>query len=207
MSAAFLFTFVIQIFKSINKMLNPKTTVLVLILAALLAGMKVTSQPIPDSVSVVPVDPTTGLITYQEVVNEEGTKNDFFNRSVAWVNETYKNPTSVTTVRDPQTGKIEGNYRFKIYQTTEEQVSMEWATILYSFRLEFKDGRYRYTFYDLLLKTESRYPVERWLDKSRPDYSPDCDLKLQRVDEYMQSLISSLKASLKPKSVRQEVEW
>ncbi len=180
-------------------------------LVFLLAGMDVFSQQTPqvirDSVTVVPVDPTTGLITYQEVVNEEGTKNDFFNRAVAWVNQTFKNPTSVTTVRDPQTGKIEGNYRFKIYQTTEEQVNMEWATILYSFRLEFKDGRYRYTFYDLLLKTESRYPIEHWLDQSRPDYSPDCSLKLKRVDEYMQQLVGSLKTSMKPKATKQEVEW
>ncbi len=187
---------------------NPIVTALVLI--ALSATMNVfgqtTNQAIRDSVS-IPIDATTGQITYQEVVNEEGTKNDFFNRAVAWVNETYKNPTSVTTVRDPQTGKIEGNYRFKIYKTTEEQVNMEWATILYSFRLEFKDGRYRYTFYDLLLKTESRYPIERWLDKSRPDYSPDCDLMLQRVNEYMQNITGSLKTAMRPKAVKQEVEW
>lgn len=160
-----------------------------------------------DSMSFVPVDKTTGKITYQEVVTEEGTKNDFFNRAVAWVNETYKNPTSVTTVRDPQTGKIEGNYRFKIYQSTEGQEGMEWGTILYSFRLEFKDGRYKYSFYDFLLKTDSRYPIEYWLDRTRPDYAPDCDLKLRKVGEFMHSFIPTLKQSMKPKAVKEEVEW
>ncbi len=181
--------------------------------AALICGMAVhnaTGQEMQvrqDSLSVVPVDKTTGMINYQEVVTEEGTKNDFFNRAVAWVNITYKNPTSVTTVRDPQTGKIEGNYRLKIYQSAEGQEGMEWGTILYSFRLEFKDGRYRYSFYDFLLKTDSRYPIERWLDRSRPDYSPDCDLKLRKVDEVVQSLILTLKQSMKPKSVKEEVKW
>jgi len=182
--------------------------------AALICGMAVhiatgqeKLQVRPDSLSVVPVDKTTGMINYQEVVTEEGTKNDFFNRAVAWVNETYKNPTSVTTVRDPQTGKIEGNYRLKIYQSSQAQEGMEWGTILYSFRLEFKDGRYRYYFYDFLLKTDSRYPIERWLDRSRPDYSPDCDLKLQKVDEFMQNLILTLKQSMKPKAVKEEAEW
>lgn len=182
-------------------------------LFALLCGMAThtaTGQEMqvrPDSLSVVPVDKTTGMINYQEVVTEEGTKNDFFNRAVAWVNETYKNPTSVTTVRDPQTGKIEGNYRLKIYQSSEAQEGMEWGTILYSFRLEFKDGRYRYSFYDFLLKTDSRYPIERWLDRSRPDYSSDSDLKLQKVDEIMQNLILTLKHSMKPKAVKEEAEW
>lgn len=160
-----------------------------------------------DSVSVVPVDKTTGMINYQEVVTEEGTRNDFFNRAVAWVNETYKNPTSVTTVRDPQTGKIEGNYRFKIYQSSEGQEGMEWATIFYSFRLEFKDGRYRYSFYDFLLKTDSRYPIERWLDRTRADYAPENEIKLSKVNEFMTGFVQTLKTSMKPKAVKEEIEW
>ena len=192
-------------------MLNSKSTIIIIALLTGLQGSNTYSQQIHqeirDSVTIVPVDKTTGLITYEEVVTEEGTKNDFFNRAVAWVNETYKNPTSVTTVRDPQTGKIEGNYRLKIYQSTEDQAGMEWGTILYSFRLEFKDGRYRYSFYDFLLKTDSRYPIERWLDKTRPDYTQDCDLKLREVDEFMQNLIQTLKLSMKPKAVKQEAEW
>ena len=192
-------------------MLNSKSTIIIIALLTGLQGSNTYSQQIHqeirDSVTIVPVDKTTGLITYEEVVTEEGTKNDFFNRAVAWVNETYKNPTSVTTVRDPQTGKIEGNYRLKIYQSTEDQAGMEWGTILYSFRLEFKDGRYRYSFYDFLLKTDSRYPIERWLDKTRPDYTQDCDLKLREVDEFMQNLIQTLKLSMKPKAIKQEAEW
>ena len=192
-------------------MLNSKSTIIIIALLTGLQGSNTYSQQIHqeirDSVTIVPVDNTTGLITYEEVVTEEGTKNDFFNRAVAWVNETYKNPTSVTTVRDPQTGKIEGNYRLKIYQSTEDQAGMEWGTILYSFRLEFKDGRYRYSFYDFLLKTDSRYPIERWLDKTRPDYTQDCDLKLREVDEFMQNLIQTLKLSMKPKAIKQEAEW
>ncbi len=188
-------------------MLNCKSILTVTTLLIYFFGLDAFSQIRTDSLNLIPVDNTTGLITYQEVVPEEGTKNDFFNRAVGWVNETYKNPTSVTTVRDPQTGKIEGNYRFKIYQASDEQVNMEWGTILYSFRLEFKDGRYRYTFYDFLLKTESRFPIERWLDKTSPDYSKDWDMKLQKVDEYMSNLIRSLKTAMEPKAVKQESEW
>lgn len=205
----FLFTFVHSVTKNTIRMGKYifASAVLICGLAVLEAVCQENLQVRRDSLSVVPVDNTTGKINYQEVVSEEGTKNDFFNRAVAWVNVTYKNPTSVTTVRDPQTGKIEGNYRFKIYQSNEGQEGMEWGTILYSFRLEFKDGRYRYSFYDFLLKTDSRYPIEHWLDKTRPDYTPDCDLKLRKVDEFMQSFIPILKQSMKPKAVKEEVEW
>jgi hypothetical protein len=160
---------------------------------------------VPDQL--VPVDESTGMVIYQEVVSENGTKSDFFNRAVNWINEAYKNPTSVTTVRDPESGKIEGNYRFKIYKNVEEGIDMEWGTILYSFKLEFKDGRYRYSFYDFLLKADSKYPLERWLDPADPDYNETCVEKLQKVDAYMKDLIEDLELKMKPKETKQEVEW
>lgn len=182
----------------------------VLTIMILLAGFVprvIIGQTSPDSITVIPVDKTTGKITYQEVVMEDGTQNDFFNRAVGWVNQTYKNPTSVTTVRDPETGVIEGNYRFKLYKLTEEQVNMEWGTILYSFKLEFKEGRYRYTFHDFLLKADSRFPIERWLDPTSVDYSEENNQKLKQVDDHMKSLIHSLTLAMQPKPVKQEEPW
>jgi hypothetical protein len=141
------------------------------------------------------------------VVQEQGMKNDFFNRAVGWINKTYKNPANVTTLRDPQTGKIEGNYRFRIYMTTSEGVNMDWGTILYSFRLEFKDNRYKYTFYDFLLQATSRYPLERWLDKNDPSYNETCNSKLKKVNEQMQELIAGLKQAMKPAPVKKDEHW
>jgi len=157
---------------------------------------------------IVPVDYKTQLISYQAVVTEEGTPSEFFNRAVNWVNNTYKNPTSVTSVRDPQSGIIEGDYRFKIYKATEEEnVDMEWGTILYSFKLEFKEGRYRYVFTDFLLKASSRYPLERWLNKDDPSYSTQNKEKLTKVNAFMEELVSSLKVMMKPVEEIEEEEW
>ena len=158
-------------------------------------------------VRLVPVDHKTKLITYQEVVSEEGTANDFFNRAVNWVNITYKNPTSVTSVRDPQSGIIEGNYRFRIYKATKENVDMEWGTILYTFKLEFKEGRYRYSFTNFLLKASSRYPLERWLNKDDPAYNTQNEEKLMKVNVFMEELVSSLKVTMKPVEEIEEEEW
>jgi hypothetical protein len=167
----------------------------------------VLGQVTENRLSLVPVDETTGQIIYQEVVMEEGTPNDLFNRAIGWINETYKNPTSVTTVRDPVSGKIEGNHRFKIYKDLDEAVDMEWGTILYSFKLEFKEGRYRYSFYDFLLKATSNYPLERWLDPADPDYNETCPAKLQKVHQAMKSLIESLKLKMEPIVTKEEAEW
>jgi hypothetical protein len=159
------------------------------------------------SISAVPVDPDTQMITYTDVVHEPGTKNDFFNRAVAWINKTYKNPSDVTSVRDPQTGKIEGNHRFKIYTDTVDGTKMEWGTIIYSFKLEFKDGRYKYTFDQFLLNAPSKYPLERWLDKKDPSYSSTCVAKLEKVNETMNELINGLKEGMKPPKVKKEEDW
>lgn len=159
-------------------------------------------------IQLVPVDHKTKLITYQEVVSEDGTANDFFNRAVNWVNITYKNPTSVTSVRDPQSGIIEGSYRFRIYKATEEEnVDMEWGTILYTFKLEFKEERYRYSFTNFLLKASSRYPLERWLNKDDPAYNTQNEEKLMKVNLFMEELVSSLKVTMKPVEVIEEEEW
>ena len=50
------------------------------------------------------------LITYQEVVQEVGDKDSFFNSAIGWINSYYPNPVDVTKTRDPQTGKIEKGF-------------------------------------------------------------------------------------------------
>ena len=48
----------------------------------------------------VPVDEDTKLITYQEVVEMDGTPDTLYNRATKWVNGHYKNPQSVLITRD-----------------------------------------------------------------------------------------------------------
>ena len=162
-----------------------------------------------DSVSntPVPVDENTKLIVYKAVVQEEGTPTAFFKRAVKWINSTYKSPASVTSLRDMETGKIEGDHRFKIYSTTKEGVNSEWGTITYAFKLEFRENRYRYTFFDFVVKGLSRHPLEKWLDKMDTSENGYFEEKLKKVDEYMQNLIASLIKSMQPEKVIEEEDW
>ncbi len=155
----------------------------------------------------LPIDDVTKLITYQEVVQEEGTPQEFFNRAIGWINEYYPNPVDVTKVRDPQTGKIEGLHRFKIKNTDAEGNQTDAGVIQYEFTLEFKDGRYRYNMTNFVFRQASKIPVEKWMNKDDQQYNPSWDSYLKQVDEFAKSWIESLKAGMKPKPAAKDDQW
>lgn len=156
----------------------------------------------------IPVDETTGLITYREVVEVEGSKDDLFNRSIYWLNEFYTNPVAVTKVRDQATGVIKGQHQFRVYYTDENGYKKDAGHVMYDFMVEFKEGRYRYTVTDFLLRKASRYPVEQWLNKSDPLYNERWDEYLRQIDSYMRDQwIASLKNKMLPEEVVEEEEW
>ena len=51
----------------------------------------------------IPVETETGIVKFKEVIDEEGTQDELFNRCVYWLNNFYKDPTRVTTIRDVPT--------------------------------------------------------------------------------------------------------
>ncbi|MEZ5197592.1 MAG: DUF4468 domain-containing protein [Bacteroidales bacterium] len=154
-----------------------------------------------------PIDEETGLISYKEVVEEEGTKQEFFNRAIGWVNEFYTNPVDVTKTRDPQTGLIKGIHRFKIKNTDEEGNETDAGVIQYNFTLELKEGRYRYTLTEFVLRQASKIPVEKWLDKKDPQYNPSWNSYLKQVEEFAESWIASLKEGMMPKVEKSDDDW
>jgi len=186
-----------------------KNIKVILISVLLLPGFIVVSfsQNDPDVLETVPVDENTGMIIYREVVQEPGTLDDFFKRAVNWINITYKSPSTVTSLRDPNSGIIEGNHRFVLETTTEEGIKVRGDMILYNFKLEFKEGRYRYTFTDFIHKQSSKFPLERWLDHNDLAYNASYPGKLRMINEYMINLISGLKDAMKPPKEIIEDEW
>jgi len=154
----------------------------------------------------LPVDEDTKLITYREVVQQEGTKLELFNRAIEWINKEYKNPADVTKVRNPETGLIELIHRIEL--TYEEKgVSRSGGIVDYTLKLELKDGRYRYTFTNFNLKQASRVPIERWLDKSDKAYTPAWDLFLSQVDEHTRKVTESLKKGMQPPAAKKADDW
>lgn len=151
----------------------------------------------------LPIDEETGLITYQEVVEEEGSKQEFFNRAIGWINNFYKNPVDVTKTRDPESGKIKGIHRFKIKDIDEDGTNIDAGVVQYEFILELKDGRYRYTLTNFVLRQSSKIPVENWLDNS----DPQSKSYLKQLNTFAQDWIISLKEGMKPQIEKSDDDW
>lgn len=152
------------------------------------------------------IDPDTKLITYREVVNQEGNKDILFERGMSWMRVYYLNPNSIANVMDKANGKIEGIGRLRVYYFDKDSNRRDGGIITYAIKLEFKDNRYRYTMNDFNVKAVSRFPIERWMNKKDPEYVPQDDSYLYQVDTIMQRLIRTLKEEMKPKVIKKD-EW
>lgn len=180
--------------------------ILILSVSALLAITSTRGTAQESTAAPVPVNPDTKTIMYREVVTEKGTPGYLYDKAIEWFNYYYVNPISVFNIQDRTNGKVEGTGRMKIFYMDPAGNRLEGGQIQYAIRLEFKDDKYRYTITDFLLKSASRYPLEKWLDKSDPAYNPQWDSYLYQIDTVMQRLTSTLKERMKP-TVKKTDDW
>lgn len=178
--------------------MNKKIMALVLAFAGLLA-VKSFGQDIP-------VDVDSKLITYKEIIQNPGSKTDLYNRALEWINKAYKNPVDVTRVKNVANGVIELAHRIEIYNTEKETKRLA-GTVDYSLKLDIKEGRYRYTFTNFILREASKVPIEKWLDKTDKKYRPEFEQYLSQVDAHVKNLIVSLKEGMLPPLEPKKDEW
>ncbi len=154
----------------------------------------------------IPVDEDTKLITWQEVVNENGEPIVLYNRCIEWINTEYKNSQEVTKVRDPEGGRIVIQHRIRLFDKQEDGSEIASNTVVnYVLRLEFRENRFRYTFSEFTMKAQSKYPLERWLDKTDPTYHPKYEDYLVQVEKTVKDIIERLKTEMKEKVVKEDV--
>ncbi len=155
----------------------------------------------------LPVDPESKKILYREVVEQQGNPAYLYNKCIEWFGYYYPNPQSIYSVQDKENGKIEGLGRLKVFFTDEATgTKRDGGMIVYQIKVELKDNKYRYTLTDFGLKTASRSPIEKWMNKSDPAYNSNWDSYLYQVDTTMQRLISTMKEKMKPTVVKKD-EW
>jgi hypothetical protein len=139
------------------------------------------------------------LITYTGVVNQDGTKDTLYNRAIHWINTYFKSPLDVTKIRDKENGKIEGIYRFKVLNAPDKEgTKTEAGVVSYTFTINLKDNKFKYTISKFNLKSASYFALERWLDKKDPSYQPAWDGYLVQVDATITDFIKSLKKGMLP---------
>ena len=153
----------------------------------------------------VPIDETTKLITWKDVVQQNGTKEVLYNRAIEWINSYYSNPQGITKIRDVDNGKILINHAIRLNDTLKSgEVVPSQTTVNYVFNLEFRENRYRYTFSDFTMKANSKFPLERWLDTTHQSYQPAWAGYLLQIDKTINETISSLKEGMKEKVVKED---
>ena len=155
----------------------------------------------------IPVDEETNRIKFQGVVEEEGSKYELFKRSIYWLNGTYKDPVRVTSVRDKETGKIVGRHRFRIYFWDDDSIRHIGGMINYTFTVELKDNRYRYTIDEIVMTSATNLPAEKWLDKNDPAYDPRWDSYLIQIRDFVNSWSENLEEKMTPEPEKVKDDW
>jgi len=154
----------------------------------------------------MPVNEDTKLITYSEVVKVEGTADALYKKAHKWFFSYYKNPNNV--VKESANNKIVARPRFKILNPPDKKgIKTMGGVVLYTFTIFFKDGRYKYTITNIEWKQPSKYPIERWMDKSAPSYKEKYAHYLLQVDTEIKKTIASIQKSLAQGEKKPEEEW
>jgi hypothetical protein len=154
------------------------------------------------------LDESNGLYTYKEVIDEQGTKDELYNRCASWLNVFFANPWEAAKVRDQASGLIKIKHHMRIYDLLEGGIKKEAGLVLYNAKIEFKDNRYRIMVDNLVWKKASRFPVEKWLDTKAPDYDVKWKDYLRQIENYIKDeLVTSLKENMIPPKKQMEDDW
>ncbi len=175
----------------------------IVVSALMLIGINVRAQ---ETTFKMPVDPDTKLITYKDVVTVPGKPAELFNRAIEWINKEYKNPVDATKVRDQASGVIEIIHRIEITRI-EQGATLLAGRVDYSMKLEMKEGRYRYTINNFIMRDMSRQPLEQYMDKQNQLYTPAWDDYLKQVDDFTRKLIASLKQGMQAPAEKKPDQW
>ncbi|MBQ4440566.1 MAG: DUF4468 domain-containing protein [Bacteroidales bacterium] len=146
----------------------------------------------------LPIDERTNLVTYQDVVKQEGTPKVLYDRAMEWAKKCYKNTGEVIKSADPEKCVINMRSSVRIFYKDKDGTMRFKNIVYYNFKLECRDNRYRYTITDFKEKATGSAPIEVWFDTSASGWTPSMYGYLSQIDEEMQKLIESLEEGMQP---------
>jgi len=159
-------------------------------------------QTVYNSFPDMPFDENTNLVTYKEVVQQKGSQDELYERALKWVNSYYPNPIAVIQKTDKVGGSIVCVSNIKITTLgTDGKSPVMAGFVYYTFTIEVKTGRYRYIITDLYKKETSRFPIEKWFDRTKPEWSAVRYDHLHQIDEAVKKLIDELEEGMKPEKI------
>ena len=178
-----------------------RVSILVFAVVALpicILGQKTVHTTFPD----MPIDENTKLVTYQKVVQMQGSSTILYERALAWANKYYKNPVVAIKKSDKSKGELECVSNIPIYTLAKDGVTkVNAGYVYYTLTIEAKENRYRYTITDMYKKEQAQFPIEKWLDTTRPEWTAVRYDHLHQIDEAVKELMKSIEEGMKPPKV------
>ena len=165
-------------------------------------AQKPSQLPVPD----LPIDERTNLVTYQDVVKQEGTPQVLYDRAMEWVKKYYKNTSEVIKNADADKKVIEMRSSVRIFSKQKDGTMVPKNIVYYNFKLECRDNRYRYTITNFNEKAAAAAPIENWFKTDSPYWSPSQYEWLTQIDGQIKELINSLEEGMLPPEVFED-EW
>ena len=165
-------------------------------------AQKPSQLPVPD----LPIDERTNLVTYQDVVKQEGTPQVLYDRAMEWVKKYYKNTSEVIKNADADKKVIDMRSSVRIFSKQKDGTMVPKNSVYYNFKLECRDNRYRYTITNFNEKAASAAPIENWFKTDSPYWSPSQYEWLTQIDSQIKELINSLEEGMLPPEVFED-EW
>ncbi len=169
------------------------------------AGVHAQNQKVAPK---MPMDATTKLITYTDVVEMAGTKDELYGKALAWCNTYFKNPADVIREKNMEEGSILCKARYKISNPPDKKgFSTDAGVVQYTLKLAFKEGKYKYTITEINWKQTSYYPCEKWMDTTSKQWLPEFDFYLQQVNEQSKAIAKDMEKSMKATAVIKKDDW
>jgi hypothetical protein len=184
-----------------------KSIVLLIILYSVLVQAQRSDVSSMYDIPSFPVDSETQMVTYSDVIKVDGaTKDSLYVYGQRWIKKQFKSITSVMQVQDAEKGILEGRHSFYVNKDVNG-VQAKGDLIKYTFTLQFRDGRYKYTITKINVQKTSYYGIENWLNDDEKLSDETIESYLQQIDQYFQDFIASIEAGIKPAPKKKEDAW
>jgi hypothetical protein len=153
----------------------------------------------------MPVDSSTGLITYRKIIEiPNKTKDVLYDEVKKWLYDYYESPKNIINVEDRDLGVLLLNPSFIRYDTSGNQIFKE--NIFYSFKIETKDNKIRTSFYSFantfdFETSKEKTPMERafLIDQGSDDYKKNKEFRVSmknNLEQNITTVITSLQTHL-----------
>jgi len=156
----------------------------------------------------MPVDKATNMITYTDVVQQQGSPDELYNKALNWIKKYFKNTERIIKSKDINNHKILLHPSFRVLNPPDKKGFQTMGGIVsYIILLEFRDGRYKFTLNKFSWKQPSYYPCEKWMDTSAGTYQKRFGFFLQQLDKEANKVIADFKKAMGAVPVKKDDNW